>query len=75
MREQGRLAPLGRGYGLPRLTNFEGRSVIAHTAEMQRYIQECLDCHRTCEETIAYCLEQGATNVAPAHIRLLMDCA
>lgn len=43
--------------------------------EMQQCIQNCLDCHSICLNTIAYCLQQGGMHAEPAHIRLLQDCA
>lgn len=42
---------------------------------MQECIQNCLDCHSICVQTVQYCLQQGGTHVAPQHIRLLLDCA
>jgi hypothetical protein len=42
---------------------------------MQACIQNCLDCHSLCLETIIYCLKQGGKHTALEHIRLLMDCA
>jgi hypothetical protein len=44
-------------------------------ANMQQCIQNCLDCHRICLETVAHCLQQGGKHADPAHIRLLLDCA
>jgi hypothetical protein len=43
--------------------------------DMQACIDECASCHNICVETVAYCLEQGGRHAAPAHIRLLLDCA
>lgn len=43
--------------------------------QMQSCIQECLDCHRACLETVTHCLEKGGRHAEPDHIRLLMDCA
>lgn len=43
--------------------------------EMQRCIQLCHDCHARCISMINHCLALGGRYVAPAHIRLLMDCA
>lgn len=43
--------------------------------EMQQCIQNCLDCHSICLNTITYCLQQGGMHSEPAHIRLLTDCA
>jgi hypothetical protein len=42
---------------------------------MQACIQECLDCHRICLETMVHCLEQGGRHAEADHIRLLLDCA
>jgi hypothetical protein len=44
-------------------------------AEMQRCIQICQDCHTSCIQLISHCLAAGGRHAAPAHIRLLMDCA
>lgn len=44
-------------------------------SEMQQCINDCLDCHATCLETIAYCVQQGGRHVESAHFQLLMDCA
>ncbi|MBD0268606.1 MAG: four-helix bundle copper-binding protein [Cyanobacteria bacterium Co-bin8] len=42
--------------------------------DMQQCIQNCLDCHSICLNTITYCLQQGGHHSEPAHIRLMMDC-
>jgi hypothetical protein len=47
----------------------------AHSAEMARCIDNCTRCHAICVETIRHCLEKGGRHAAPAHIRLLQDCA
>lgn len=51
------------------------RQVQMSQGEMEQCIQNCLDCYRTCLETINYCIWMGGTDSEPAHIRLLMDCA
>ena len=43
--------------------------------EMQRCIQLCHDCHASCIQMIDHCLTLGGRYAAPAHIRLLTDCA
>ncbi len=52
---------------------------MTHSHELDQQtracIQNCLDCHRTCTETIAHCLQMGGKHAEPAHIRLLLDCA
>jgi hypothetical protein len=45
------------------------------SAEMQRCIQECLDCHRACLETMTYCLQAGGALADGALVRVLLDCA
>ena len=36
----------------------------------------CFDCHRTClSEAMTHCLAVGGDHVAPAHLRLMLDCA
>ncbi|HAJ64136.1 MAG TPA: ferredoxin [Cyanobacteria bacterium UBA8543] len=43
--------------------------------EMQQCIENCLDCHSICLNTVTYCLQKGGQHAEPAHIRLLQDCA
>lgn len=43
--------------------------------EMQQCIENCLDCHSICLNTVTYCLQKGGHHADPAHIRLLQDCA
>jgi hypothetical protein len=43
--------------------------------DMQQCIQNCLDCHRICLETVAYCLKMGGKHADPEHISLLLNCA
>ncbi|MCC5668366.1 four-helix bundle copper-binding protein [Nostoc sp. CHAB 5784] len=43
--------------------------------QMQQCIQNCLDCHSICLNTVTYCLQKGGNHAEPAHIRLLLDCA
>jgi len=38
-------------------------------------IQDCLDCHRACLQTLVYCTRQGGPHADPHHLRLMMDCA
>lgn len=45
------------------------------SAEMQQCINDCLDCHATCLETITYCTQKGGKHVEAAHLGLLRDCA
>jgi len=43
--------------------------------EMDRCIRDCLDCARSCYETISHCLELGGEHATPNHIGALLDCA
>jgi hypothetical protein len=45
------------------------------SAEMQQCIQNCMDCHRVCEEMIPHCLQIGGKHAEASHVRLLIDCA
>lgn len=47
----------------------------ALSEDIRRCIQDCLECANICEQTIAFCLQQGGPHADPAHIRLLRDCA
>ena len=42
---------------------------------MQECIQNCLDCHRICLETVQQCLQMGGKHAEANHIRMLLDCA
>jgi hypothetical protein len=43
--------------------------------EHRECIQMCLECANICDQTLAYCLEQGGKHVNAEHIKLLCDCA
>lgn len=43
--------------------------------DMRQCIENCLQCHRVCVETLAYCLQKGGKHAEAKHLRLLMDCA
>jgi hypothetical protein len=46
------------------------------TKEMQACAQECLNCHSVClGQAMTHCLEMGGDHVAPAHFRLMINCA
>lgn len=42
---------------------------------LRECMEECLNCHGICLNTITYCLEQGGRHAEADHIRLLLDCA
>ncbi len=41
---------------------------------LHQCIEECVNCHGICLNTITYCLEQGGRHAEGGHIRLLIDC-
>jgi hypothetical protein len=44
--------------------------------DMQACIDACTTCHQACLQTaLTHCLNMGGRHVAPAHFRLMMDCA
>ena len=48
----------------------------AHRSQaMTDCINECMQCHAICLETINYCLTQGGKHAAPEHIGLMASCA
>ena len=44
------------------------------TSELRECIDDCMDCHRVCVETISHCLQKGGRHTEPAHLRLMLDC-
>lgn len=42
---------------------------------MQQCIENCIECHRVCIETMSHCLGSGGIHAEKAHIRTLLDCA
>lgn len=45
------------------------------TDEMQQCIENCLQCHKTCEQIVPYCLEKGGMHAERIHIQALSTCA
>jgi hypothetical protein len=43
--------------------------------DMLACIELCQNCHKACQETLIYCLQQGGPHAAADHIRLMIDCA
>lgn len=43
--------------------------------EMQKCIQDCIECHQVCLHAIQHCIEKGGKHAAPEHIKILQDCA
>lgn len=44
-------------------------------ADIDTCIENCIECHRICLETLQYCLRLGGRHAEPEHIRRLADCA
>jgi hypothetical protein len=42
---------------------------------MQECIDNCTECHRTCVETSAHCLDMGGEHASRMHQTALIDCA
>lgn len=45
------------------------------SAELDRCIDECYDCAKSCNATVPYCLEKGGRHADAHHIALMLDCA
>jgi hypothetical protein len=43
--------------------------------EVRECIQDCLDCFRTCNQTLLRCLSMGGKHAKLEHVNLIMDCA
>ena len=51
-------------------------NVAAQITERQLCIDACLDGYTLCQQmAMTHCLEMGGDHVAPAHLRLMADCA
>jgi hypothetical protein len=53
----------------------QGQATSRITNEMQQCIQECLNCHSICLQTVTYCLQQGGRHAEAAHVTTLLACA
>jgi len=43
--------------------------------DMLACIELCQNCHKACQETLMYCLQQGGRHVQADHVRLMLDCS
>jgi len=58
------------------LQNQAPTSTRQHThSKMDICIQNCLDCFRMCEQTLAECFKKGGKHVESSHLLLLKSCA
>jgi hypothetical protein len=46
---------------------------MPHDPSVQRCIRICVECHEACLEALSICVNAG--HAAPAHVRILLDCA
>lgn len=53
----------------------ERTTVIERPKEMEQCINDCLDCHSICLESVDHCLKMGGRHASQDHIRLLLDCS
>jgi hypothetical protein len=51
------------------------KTITGMTSEIQDCIESCLQCHKTCEQLIPYCLEKGGMHSEPSHIQAVTICA
>jgi hypothetical protein len=50
--------------------------IFSTSSEMQKCIDDCLHCYKTCLQTaMNHCLETGGNHLEAQHFRLLMNCA
>ena len=42
---------------------------------MEDCIEKCLNCYKSCTETIVHCLDMGGKHSESSHIGTMMDCA
>lgn len=51
------------------------KSFKGMTEDLEKCINDCLECHRACEQSIPYCLQEGGSLADRDHIQLLSTCA
>ena len=49
--------------------------IVEKSTEVEQCIDDCLDCHGICLESVDYCLKMGGRHAEHSHIRLLLDCS
>lgn len=45
-----------------------------HAGSVEQCIRSCLECSRTCQETLSHCLSMAGVHVGSPHIRALLSC-
>ena len=43
--------------------------------EVKRCIENCRECHKVCQETLSYCLDEGGKHAESSHLTTLLACA
>lgn len=56
------------------MTNTGDQMGMQMNQEMQECINNCLNCHAVCLETIGHCLQMGGRHAEANHIKTLQDC-
>ena len=56
---------------MPAPTHAHGHKM---SAEMRQCLDNCLNCYRTCVETLEHCVTMGGEHADPDHLRLMADC-
>lgn len=47
---------------------------IDQSEDLKRCIENCRECHETCQETLAYCLQEGGKHTEASHLTTLLAC-
>jgi hypothetical protein len=47
----------------------------SQSEDVKNCIENCLNCHKACEQLISYCLQKGGKHADRKHIELLLCCA
>lgn len=45
------------------------------SSELEDCIEKCMDCYKSCTETMAHCLDMGGKHAESSHMSMMMDCA
>jgi hypothetical protein len=54
--------------------NLPPQTVMNRSADVERCIEACRNCHNSCTEMIAHCLQNGGDQAEVGHITLMRDC-
>lgn len=54
--------------------NLPQSTIMNRSADVERCIEACRNCHSSSTEMIAYCLQKGGEHAEVGHITLMRDC-